>query len=135
MTSINDLMPSKYLKKENVMPDVMVTISSVGPENIAKDNEKPDLKAIMFFNEFTQGLIINKTNKELLILELGTDQIESWIGKQITLGNDPSVSVGGKLTGGIRVRLSQTNHQAPPQEHAVNPSTAAAYDANGKPIY
>lgn len=138
MTSINELMPSKYLKKENVIPDVLVTISQVITENIAKDNEKPEIKAVVYFNEFTQGLMLNITNKELLILELGTDQIESWTGKQVTLGNDPSVSIGGKLTGGVRIRLSQNNNSNAPQHQrdtSVNPSTAQAYDAAGKPIY
>jgi len=142
MTSINELMPSKYLKKENVIPDVLVTISQIITENIAKDNEKPEMKAIVYFKEFNQGLMLNITNKELLILEFGTDQIESWIGKQVTLHNDPSISIAGKLTGGIRIRLTQyqstTAHMTPTDQReprTVNPSTAQAYDNNGKPIY
>lgn len=109
MTSINELMPSRFLKKEDVIPDVLVTIKQVVQENIAKDNELPDLKAIVYFNEFTQGLLLNQINKETLILVLGTDQVEQWIGKQITLWNDRSVSLHGKLTGGVRIRIPQFN--------------------------
>lgn len=152
MTSINELMPSKYLKKEDVTPDVLVTISNVVTENIAQDNETPKMKAIIYFHEFTQGLALNQINKESLIITLGTDQFEQWYGKQITLWNDRTVSMNGKLVGGVRIRIpqhAQTIQQGQPvqqghygqqdqqaqQEVAVNPSTAQAYDAQGKPLY
>ena len=132
MTSINELMPSKFLTKENVTPDVLVTISNVRTEEIT-DNGAQKRKAIIYFNEFSQGLILNQTNKETLILIFGTDQIESWIGKTVTLFNDRSVAMHGQLTGGVRIRIPQSVMQN--QERAVNPSTAQAYDHNGNPIY
>ncbi len=148
MTSINELMPSRFLKKEDVIPDVLVTVGYVKQENIANNNEPPELKAVVYFHEFTQGLLLNQVNKETLTLVLGTDQIEHWVGKQVTLWNDRSVSMHGKLTGGVRIRIPQFENvptpNNPPQnnqptnnqgDHPVNPSTAQAYDANGNPIY
>lgn len=143
MTSINDLMPSRFLKKENVIPDVQVTIAQVLRENIAKDNDPEDMKAVVYFKEFTQGLLLNIINKETLILIFGTDRIEDWIGKPITLFNDPSVSLNGKLVGGVRIRIPQGTmnnlypgaQETATPDRAVNPSTAQAYDPQGNPIY
>jgi len=41
---------------------------------------------------------------QLIARFTGSEDTENWEGKRIILYDDPSVSFGGKLTGGIRVR-------------------------------
>ncbi|GAF83248.1 unnamed protein product, partial [marine sediment metagenome] len=45
-------------------------------------------------------------------------ETEEWIGKQIVLWADPTVSFGGKLVGGVRVR---PHTQAAPVAAPVDP--------------
>lgn len=52
-----------------------------------------------------------KANKEKMIKLYGSDT-DKWIGKQIVVYSDPTVKVGGKQVGGIRIK-------APTQEPTV----------------
>ena len=106
MASINDLKSSKFLKKEDVGDGVLVTIKNVHQENVAKEGVDPEMKWCITFNEFDKPMVLNSTNGQIIGKVTGIEEdIEiGWVGKQIVLFNDPNVSFGGKLMGGIRVR-------------------------------
>ena len=59
---IGQMMPSKYLKKEDIDDEVLLTIQSVDKVNIAKENEKPQWKYAMVFEELSKPLLLNSTN-------------------------------------------------------------------------
>ena len=104
--NLNDLKASKYLKKEDVGKGVLVTISGITKENVAKDGADPDYKAIIHFKELDKPMVLNSTNGQIIahITGIINDIEKGWVGKKIVLYNDPNVSFAGKLTGGIRVR-------------------------------
>ena len=101
---ISAMMPSSYLKKEDVPTPALVTIKSFTHENLAQDGQPEDKKWVMHFNEFDRGLVMNPTNLQLAAMALASDDTDDWLGKQIVIYTDPNVSFGGKLVGGLRLR-------------------------------
>ena len=111
--NINDMKESKYLKKSDVEPPIKVTITHLNQENLAMQGQPEELKWII---NFTAGkpLVLNSTNSQLIANALGSPETDDWKGKDIVLFNDPNVSFGGKLTGGVRARA--VKGQEPPRE-------------------
>jgi hypothetical protein len=104
MPKANEMLKSKFLKKEDVGVGVLATIRGVSEENVAIEGADPELKWAMTFNELDKPLVLNSTNIHAVVAITGSDDSEDWIGKQIVLYNDPNVSFAGKMTGGIRIR-------------------------------
>ena len=111
--NISELSESKYLKKEDCMPPIIVTISGLTKENLARDNEQPEYKYVLHFAEAVKPMVLNATNGQLIAHVTGSHETDDWTGSKITLYNDPSISFGGKLTGGIRVQIPQEQAKAP----------------------
>lgn len=112
MPNINQMMPSKYLKKEDVPQPALVTIRSFSQDNVAQQGQPEEKKWIMHFNEFENGLVMNSTNLQLCAMALASEETDDWIGKQVVLFADPNVSFGGKLVGGLRIRARRKPVQA-----------------------
>ena len=110
--NINQMKPSKFVKKEDVGDGMIVTIANMTNENVAMDNQPPEMKWVMHFQEALNPLVMNWTNLQLCAQVTGSDDTDDWTGKQIVLFNDPNVSFGGKITGGVRIRSAE---QAAPQ--------------------
>lgn len=104
--NIGDLKTSRYLKKEDVGDGTVVTISGLTKQNVAMEGAEESLKFVLHFEEFDKPMVLNSTNGQVIAKVTGiSEDIETaWVGKKIVLYNDPAVSFGGKLTGGIRAR-------------------------------
>lgn len=123
MPNVNDLKTSKYLKKEDVDPERIVTIKSYSQENVALETQSPEMKYILHFNELPKPLVLNYTNGQLIQQIVGSGDFDHWVGKQICLYNDPTVSFGGKITGGIRAKAAASPQPAQNQGGIhVNPN-------------
>ena len=107
MPTVNDLKDSRFLKKEDVEPDVLVTIKGYEKTNVALESQAPEEKWTLSFRELDKPLVLNSTNGQLIQAIAGSGDFDDWIGKQIVLYNDKTVSFAGKITGGIRVRASR----------------------------
>jgi hypothetical protein len=108
MPRIHEMKSSKFLKREDVGDGVVVVIAGVSQENVAKDGVDPELKWCLHFTNVDKPMVLNTTNMTLIAKFLGSDNTDDWEGKSIILYDDPAVSFGGKLTGGIRVRPKKT---------------------------
>jgi hypothetical protein len=106
--TFEQMIESKYLKKEDCMPDRLLTIRDFQQENVAQQGEPPEHKWALYFEEEAKPLLLNSTNIQLLKLHLGVPGPAHAIGRKVVLFNDPTVSFGGKLTGGIRLRAPRT---------------------------
>lgn len=104
--NINDIRSSRYLKKEDVGEGVFVTIKSLSKENVAMEGAEESYKVVVHFEELEKPMVVNSTNGQIIAQITGQDEdIEhTWVGAKIVLYNEPNISFGGKLTGGIRVR-------------------------------
>ena len=104
MANIKDMVASKYLKITDVPDPVIVTIQGVKQVNIAKEDDTPEYKWIIGFQEFDKPMVLNSTNIHVAAKVLGSDDTDDWKGKEIILFNDPNVSFKGEITGGLRFR-------------------------------
>lgn len=110
--NIKDMKSSKFLKRDDVGDGTICTIAGVSQENVSKEGAEIELKWCLHFTNLDKPMVINSTNLQLIAKFLASDNTDDWEGKKIILYDDPSVSFGGKLVGGIRVR-----------QHKVAPKT------------
>ena len=101
--NINEMSESKYLKKEDCVPPMTLTISGLSKENLARDGEQPEMRWILQFAENVKPCVLNMTNIRMIAHVTGSEETNEWVGKKITLWNDPTVSFNGNV-GGIRVQ-------------------------------
>jgi hypothetical protein len=101
----NEAFPSKYLKKEDVMTPITAVIASLYREEFDNEEEGKKITTIMSFEGEIKPMIINTTNWTLLEAVYG-EESDTWIGKSVELYCDPTVMYKGKVTGGVRVRIS-----------------------------
>lgn len=127
--SFEQMIESKYLKKEDVTPDKLYTIRHFELVNAAQEGESPEMKWCMYFEEVDKGILLNSTNIQLMKLALGVEGPAQAIGRKIVLFNDPTVSFGGKLVGGIRLRAPRLRQPKPaPAKPASVPNAETLED-------
>lgn len=102
---INEMNPSKYLKQEDVDVEIAVTVNALKKQNVARNDEAPDLKWVVKFTEFTKPMVLNPTNIKRCFKALGANS-DDWIGRKMILYVDESVESAGKVTGGLRLRAT-----------------------------
>jgi hypothetical protein len=110
MANLGDLKSSKFLKKEDVGVGALCTIHAVKQENVAKEGVEPEMKWCLYLDEFEKPMVLNSTNGQAIAKITGHEEdIETtWVGAKIVLFDDPNVSFGGKITGGIRIRAPKS---------------------------
>ena len=116
---ISTFSESKYLKKEDVDPAILVTIRDLTEVNVALDGEPKKIKWALHFEEVDKPLIVNSTNAQLIARATGAEDTDAWPGHKIVLFKDDNVSFGGKLVGGIRVRAPKKLIPRPQLKPAV----------------
>lgn len=126
MANVNQMIESKYLKQSDVDGEVEVTILKVGQLNVAREDQEPEMKWAVKFQEFKKPMVLNSTNIQLLSKACGSDESDEWIGKKVTIYADPNVSFGGKLVGGLRVKLPIKRSAA-----RLDPNTEAQLASKG----
>ena len=97
---INTLFPSDYLKAADIVQPRVMTIRAIKLEEIGQDRTH---KPVLFFNEETRGLVMNKTNGAM-IAHTYSNETDSWLGKQVELHVEP-VQFQGRVVDAIRVRV------------------------------
>ncbi len=113
--NINELGSSNFLKKEDCMPPIKVTIAGIKHENMAQDGQPIEMKYTLQFNGDVKPMVLNKTNGQLIAHVLGSPESDDWMGKEITLYNDPTIMFAGEMKGGIRVQVPQAQTYQPGQ--------------------
>lgn len=104
MPDIGEMSESRFLKRADVGAGKLVTITGCEKQNVAKKDEKAEYKWTLSFEELEKPLVLNKTNSELIAMISGERNSDNWSGVRVVLYDDPTISFGGKLVGGIRVR-------------------------------
>ncbi len=78
------------------------TISAVVPCMLEDDTGKMKQKGSVKLQESTRPWVLCKTTAMCLAAMFG-DEANNWVGKRVTLFEDPNVRVGKEVVGGIRV--------------------------------
>ena len=104
---IGSAFPSDYLKAADLQGRaVKVTIGGLTHEEIG-DSAKP----VLHFVGKDRGLVLNKTNANMIAEVLGSDETDDWEGKTITL-YATKVDYQGRRVDAIRVQ--PVAHKAEP---------------------
>jgi hypothetical protein len=111
MKSYRSYSDGSYLKKDDVTTPVVWTINDVKERLIASPGKKPKPKLVLFFDGNSKGLVLNMSNGNTLFDMTGQEDPEEWIGTQVELYADDSVSYAGKRVGGIRLRKPARKEQ------------------------
>lgn len=111
--TFDQMIPSRFLKKEDFNKPGLLTIKEFKLENVAREDEAPDNKWVLYFNEVEQGMVLNTTNIQLLKVVTGINDPDQARGKQIVVYVDPTVGFGGKITGGLRIRAPRSASSEP----------------------
>lgn len=127
-TSWKTLLPSDYFKKEDVQQPLLLTVRSIGSE--PNPFEQGTEHVVMHFREShlpsgnpTKKLVMKPALYAAMEQLSGTDEIEGWVGRQVVLFFDPSVTYMGKRVGGVRIRAPrQRPQQAPPPPPVQQPA-------------
>jgi len=114
MPKISEMTESKFLKQSDIDEDgTVLTVKRLGRENVARDDEPEEQKWILYFKEVAKGMVLNVTNIQLMALACASEDTDDWVGQSVTIYVDHSVSFGGKLVGGLRVRPKPKTKPAP----------------------
>ncbi len=120
MALVKDMIQSKYLRKEDVPDDETYTIKGVRQDNLAKDGQPDEMRWVLGFAEVNKPMVLNITSIRVLEQAFGGDT-DDWKGKQVIVYTDPNVSFGGKVVGGLRLRI--------PKQKAAQKAAAAVKPA------
>ena len=121
---VSDAFPSNYLKASDLQGNnVVATISHVVMEDVGDDH-----KPIVYFQGKKKGLVLNKTNANNIVVLHG-DEMDAWVGKQITLF-PAMVDYQGRTVEAIRVKAVHgiMPRQAPPvPQQPIQPVAPTTY--------
>ncbi|MSO29798.1 MAG: hypothetical protein EXQ48_02495 [Acidobacteria bacterium] len=118
-----------YLKKRDVEDEsLMLTIASVDKVTFEARNGKPTESkwAVAFTGDPIRKLTLNKTNLSLLAKGFGK-RTGNWIGQTVEVYFDETVSFGGELIGGIRVRVPKLSRRTTTAPAAELPADTAGF--------
>jgi hypothetical protein len=104
MALVKDMIQSKYLRKEDIDDDTVYTIRGVRQDNLAKEDQPAEMRWVMGFKEQPKPMVLNITSIRVLEQAYGGDT-DHWIGNEVIVYVDPNVSFGGKVVGGLRLRI------------------------------
>lgn len=131
MPKVSQMIVSKFIAHVDVEPPVAVTVRTLSLEKVGRDDDS-EQRWIMWFNEMKKGLRLNVTTLRIFEAAYGDDS-DRWIGRRVQLYWDPTVQFGGKLVGGVRVRLSRL--AAGGVAAALSAPAGARFDPmTGKPL-
>jgi hypothetical protein len=119
MPKVSEMIESKFLRKEDVDEDIVVSIKGVSLENMPGEEGKQ--RWVLAFRELPKGLVLNATTIRVLEKAFGQHS-DDWAGKRVTLFVDPNVSFKGQVVGGLRLRpMKRTPPAAKAAESVVRP--------------
>lgn len=122
MPSFDSMIESKYLKKDDFPRPALLTLARFERENVGQEG-KPEFKWVAYFVEQKKGMVLNALNLQLMKLATGVTGSEAAIGKKIVVFVDPTVQMGGRIVGGLRIRAprSQPAGPVPPVDEPALP--------------
>lgn len=130
---IGKMLPSNYLKQADFdTSGLIVTVAHLKHENVAPGDGAPEHKWVLYFKEFEKGLVLNTININTLAMACGSDETDNWTGKEVIVYVDKTISFGGKVVGGLRIR-EHVEPQAPQRRSPAPAAKIDDFDAKGNP--
>lgn len=105
LTHWKKLMNPDYLGAYALEPgqDLIVTIKSVGNEEVTGSDGKKEICSVIHFVENVKPMILNATNNKTIAKLLKTPYIEQWAGRKIQIYTE-KVKAFGEVWDALRIR-------------------------------
>lgn len=137
---LGEAFPSKYLSAADVPDDgLVVTIKSYDLQDVGQGERKEQKPVLHFREPDVKSLVLNKTNARVIEQVVGSDDLDDWIGKKVTL-IPREVEFQGETVWAIRVQLPRrqanraaVNAQAPTQAPARRGTVGQGFDPDIPP--
>jgi hypothetical protein len=107
MKSYRAYSDGQFLKKEDVNPPQVWTITDVKEQTVTSPGKESKNKLVLFFDGTKKGLVLNISQGDALLDMTGHEDPEEWIGQRVELFVDDNVTYAGKRVGGVRLRKPQ----------------------------
>lgn len=130
---LRDLYPSRFLKADDIEEEggeVRALIKGVKIEELQDPERGNQDKPVLYFLRIEKGLVMNKTNAEIIGDAYG-DDTDAWVGKEVLLVTE-KVTAFGKTAPAIRVRVpraapAKAAAAAPPPESELSGTPADTF--------
>jgi hypothetical protein len=117
---VGEAFPGAYLKSSDLQGRrVTVVISEIKPEEIGGDT-----KPVLYFEGKERGLVLNKTNANMIAEILGTDEMDDWHGHRIVL-HPAKTEFQGRRVDCIRVDAAPKGAPTPAPKPVPAPAPVA----------
>lgn len=104
MADYETLYPGRFLKKEALPSPKVIRITKVTATVLEGEKGSENKVVLAYKSADGEGEIVwCKTNAALTAHALGEREYDKWIGRYLTIYNNPNVDLGGRKVGGIRV--------------------------------
>jgi len=123
MPKVSEMIQSKFLRKEDVDDELIVTIKDVVLEDMPGDGD--ERRWCLQLKELPKAMVLNSTTIRVLEKAYGADT-DAWRSQKVVLYVDPNVSFRGQVVGGLRLR---------PQKAKARPAKAPAEEFNDEIPY
>jgi hypothetical protein len=123
MPKVSDMIQSKFLRKEDVDDELVVTMRAVKLEEMPGDGREE--RWVLYFKELAKGLVLNATMIRVLEKNYGQHS-DDWTGRKATLFVDETVQFKGQIVGGLRLRPMRSTKPPGAGAPAVPITPAAA---------
>lgn len=118
--NINGAFPSNYLKAADLQGRrALVTISHVKMEDIGDDH-----KPVLYFAGKEKGMVLNRTNANMIAEITGIEETDQWNGKSVVLFST-KVDFQGRRVDAIRIDRPAPGQTVAPPPPPLPPSIAA----------
>lgn len=123
MPLISQMKTSNFLSRGDVANGpILGLMLNVAQENVAMKGQPEELKWCLNFSNIEKPLVLNQVNMQLIAKIVGSENTDDWTGKQIVIYDDPTITFGGRVTGGLRVRAPK-QRPAPAVPPAPRPAS------------
>jgi hypothetical protein len=112
MSSFDELYGSRFLAATDLRKPVVATIERVEEENFARDGAPPKRRKVLYFENATKGIVLNKVNASTLATAF-TENFATWPGRQTTIRPE-SALYNGKVVPALRLYPMQNTKAVEP---------------------
>ena len=122
MSDFDDLYGGRFLSSQDVKAPTSVTSERIEQEAFTRPGEPTRTKAVLYFKGGKKGMVINKTNANVLAAAFGKN-LSDWVNKRMTIKSEPTI-FGGKPTQGLRLYPAVNTALPPPPKPEPKPPLA-----------
>lgn len=111
---------SPYLAKEDVPNPVTLQIVNFTVETLADQSQKP----CIHFPPPTKPMLLNKSNLATVVMLYSNEAApnsDDFIGRSVTVYNDPTVEYQGRRVGGLKIQALAVPQAQPAPQPAQQP--------------